>query len=288
MDTGFKERVRPRYVDPFNPILVSSESLNVSEEQRSFIRKILDDACSDSFYAIKAYAAIDLVLTKGSILTPEITSLSPATAVIGDEPFDIHVHGTGFVPGAKIIFNGYEEPTTFVSETELTTGINMPLWEAPVVVAVQVSNTEGVMSNPMMFEFLSPVQSAQSDVKERHELLKEFIEQKSASGANLAEWFDTSRVEPIKRDYGPGLSKSNEQVRADKEKLSNQSGQLNLPFGQPDPADLKPSHVEGPSPLPTKEELNEGRNREFEVREEMSANDRMKAYLKSIEDKKEQ
>jgi len=154
MDTGFRERLKPRYVDPFNPVLTSSEALEVSIEQQEYIHKILDDACSDSMYTIKAFDSIMLVLTKGSVLVPEITSLSPANATIGSEAFDIHVHGTGFGENTKIIFNGFEEPTTVVSDTEVTTGVNMPLWQAPVVVTVQVSTRDGVVSNPMNFEFL--------------------------------------------------------------------------------------------------------------------------------------
>lgn len=145
--------VRP---EPFSPVLLASVPLPVTSEQINYIREILDVACSDSRFADKAYAAIMLVLTGAAAVPPVVTSLNPSSAVIGSPAFDIHVMGTGFTPASVIMFNGLEEPTVFVSETELTTGVNMPLWLAPADVPVAVLNG-GVMSDPMTFSFTSVV-----------------------------------------------------------------------------------------------------------------------------------
>jgi len=142
--------------EPFSPVLLASVPLPVTSEQINYIREILDVACSDSRFADKAYDAIRFVLTGQTTVPPVVTSLNPATVVIGSPAFDIHVMGTGFTPASVIMFAGLEEPTVFVSETELTTGVNMPLWTNPADVPVAVLNG-GVLSDPMTFSFTSVV-----------------------------------------------------------------------------------------------------------------------------------
>jgi len=86
----------------------------------------------------------------------EVTSLEPAQAVIGDESFNLTVRGTGFGPDSKIVFNGYEEPTIFVSPEELTTGVNMDVWKGPSEpLPVKVRTGFGDDSNEVMFQFLA-------------------------------------------------------------------------------------------------------------------------------------
>lgn len=85
---------------------------------------------------------------------PTVTSLVPATAVVGAANFTLHVHGTNFVPGCRIVFNHYEEPTTFVSATELTTGVNMAVWTGPSApLPVAVRTLDGRTSNDLPFTF---------------------------------------------------------------------------------------------------------------------------------------
>ncbi len=85
---------------------------------------------------------------------PVVTALVPDTAVIGSPSFTLHVHGTGFAPDAVIVFNGYDEPTTIVSPTEVTTGVNMAVWTAPSApLPVAVRNPDGVVSNDVPFTF---------------------------------------------------------------------------------------------------------------------------------------
>lgn len=150
MPTGV---VHSLYVDPFSPVLTQSEVLNVSLEQRLIIHQILERACSDSKFVEKAYNAIILTLTGGSVKVPTVTSLTPSSATIGDASFTLHVHGTNLLPGSIIVFAGVEEPTTHVSNTELTTGVDMTLWVGPDAVPVLVKSPDGEFSAPQMFEF---------------------------------------------------------------------------------------------------------------------------------------
>ena len=142
------------HLDPFEPVLLDSSSvpLPVSNEQRNYIKEVLETACSDSKFAEKAYAAINRILTAGQTKPPTVTGLTPSSAVIGTPSFDLHVNGTNFTPTSVIVFNGGEEPTVFVSDKELTTGVNMDTVSGPVTVPVLVSSN-GIYSDPMMFTF---------------------------------------------------------------------------------------------------------------------------------------
>jgi hypothetical protein len=85
---------------------------------------------------------------------PALTSLSPDTAVSGDPDFVLSCVGTGFGPNTVIRFSDFDEPTTFVSDTEVTTIIKPSLF-APVVVPVSVH--EGpIYTDPIDFTFTEP------------------------------------------------------------------------------------------------------------------------------------
>lgn len=96
----------------------------------------------------------DLPVLDGSELegAHAVATLEPATVVLGSPNFDIHVKGAGFKEDSVIVFNGFDEPTTFVSANEVKTGVNMGVWAAPAVVPVAV-RTDGVVSNSQNFEF---------------------------------------------------------------------------------------------------------------------------------------
>jgi hypothetical protein len=85
---------------------------------------------------------------------PALTSLTPATVALGAPSFTLHVRGTGFVDGAVIVFAGHDEPTTWVSATEVTTGVDMSVWLGPdPAVPVVVRDVEGASSNVLTFAF---------------------------------------------------------------------------------------------------------------------------------------
>jgi hypothetical protein len=81
-----------------------------------------------------------------------LTSLVPPSAKLGDPSFTLHVHGTGFRPDSVILWNGGQEPTTYVSPTELTTGVNMATAEVALAIPVAVVNLPGVASNELTFD----------------------------------------------------------------------------------------------------------------------------------------
>lgn len=60
-----------------------------------------------------------------------LTSLVPDTATLGDPSFTLQVLGTGFSGASVIVFAGQDEETTYVSPTEVTTGVNMAVWHGP-------------------------------------------------------------------------------------------------------------------------------------------------------------
>jgi hypothetical protein len=85
----------------------------------------------------------------------QVLALDPGEAVIGSPDFTISVRGAGFDAGTVILWNGAPEPTTFVSVTEVTTGVNMATVSGPFTVAVGVRNAAGVDSNTLPFTFVA-------------------------------------------------------------------------------------------------------------------------------------
>lgn len=150
--------VRALYRDPFNAVLTSADSkpLAPSAEQLGYIQAVLDIASSDSRFAQKAYDAIKLILMSGQAKIPNIALLTPNSAEIGDPNFTLHVHGVNLVAGSVIIFAGQEEPTTHVSDSELTTGVNMSVWLGADTVPVMVQSPNGILSNESTFTFVAP------------------------------------------------------------------------------------------------------------------------------------
>jgi hypothetical protein len=83
---------------------------------------------------------------------PVVTALVPDSAVLGSPSFTLHVHGTGFAPDAVIVWNGSDEPTTVVSATEVTTGVDMTTAAVAVAIPVAVRNGD-VVSDALPFTF---------------------------------------------------------------------------------------------------------------------------------------
>ncbi len=83
---------------------------------------------------------------------PAITSLSHTSAQVGAAAFTLSVYGTGFTDTSEILWNNGAEATTFVDDTELTTGVDPTTASGPVSIPIQVSN-DGVISNAMAFTF---------------------------------------------------------------------------------------------------------------------------------------
>jgi hypothetical protein len=84
--------------------------------------------------------------------TPVVTELDPDECTIGEESFDIFVHGSGFNEDSVIVFAGQEEPTDLEDDGSLSTGINMDVWQGADTVKVSVKNGDKT-SNEMDFTF---------------------------------------------------------------------------------------------------------------------------------------
>jgi hypothetical protein len=96
-------------------------------------------------------------------VTPVLTSLVPPTAVLGGPNFTLHVHGTGFGPGAVILWNGSPEPTTFVSPTELTTGVDMTTAAIAAAIPVTVRTITELESNALAFTLTEAADAPPAD-----------------------------------------------------------------------------------------------------------------------------
>jgi len=84
--------------------------------------------------------------------SPVLNSIEPTTAECGSADFTLTCIGSGFTPNSVIIWNGGEEPTTFVDENTLTTGVKPSLVSEPVSLLVTVTDG-GVNTYPQTFDF---------------------------------------------------------------------------------------------------------------------------------------
>jgi hypothetical protein len=143
--------------DPFRPVLRNSPSLRVTDEQRMYMREILDICCSDSRFAQKAYDALThYVLSQVPVpVAPVLTSLTPATAVVG-ATVPLQVHGTGFTPESQIVWDGTPIPSVFVSEVELSASVDLSTTTVAATYSVSVLNAGGLTSNSLSFELTAP------------------------------------------------------------------------------------------------------------------------------------
>jgi hypothetical protein len=87
-----------------------------------------------------------------------VSSLAPAQATIGDPDLEMHVIGEGFTTICIINFNGGDEPTTFISDTELSTIVKPSTATVAGAVPVTVKRGEEE-SAPLDFTFIDPVRS---------------------------------------------------------------------------------------------------------------------------------
>lgn len=113
-------RLNLRENDPYRPALYDSPQLEASDEQKIYIRAVLDLTSSDTQFAQKAYEAIVFIL-RGTM--PLITSLAPSTVPVGP-PLTLRVLGTGFKSNSIIVYNNADSATQYISPTELTTQVN--------------------------------------------------------------------------------------------------------------------------------------------------------------------
>jgi hypothetical protein len=102
---------------------------------------------------------------------PVLTALEPAGAALGSPDVTMVVAGTGFVQGhSTIYFNGHSEPTTFVDDTHVSTGIKPSIFSVAEALPVLVRNN-GAESNVLDWTFTPEVakrKAAGEAVEEPH------------------------------------------------------------------------------------------------------------------------
>jgi hypothetical protein len=84
----------------------------------------------------------------------QITSITPAQAVVGGQAFSLIVAGKNFKNGAKVLFNQTELATSFVSPTELRAEVIATLLTSAGLGAISVRNVDGATSNEAIFRII--------------------------------------------------------------------------------------------------------------------------------------
>jgi IPT/TIG domain len=74
---------------------------------------------------------------------PVLDSIDPSSANIGDPDLTMNVNGSKFVDGSVIVFNGGDEETTFISDSQLSTIIKPSTATTPGSYGVNVRNPDG-------------------------------------------------------------------------------------------------------------------------------------------------
>jgi 6-phosphogluconolactonase (cycloisomerase 2 family) len=89
--------------------------------------------------------------------TPQITTISPNTAVAGGTAFTLTINGTNFVAASMVNFGGSAAATTFVNSTQLTAAIPAASIASTGTMAVTVTNPApgGGTSNAVNFTVTS-------------------------------------------------------------------------------------------------------------------------------------
>ena len=103
---------------------------------------------------LNAYV-VDVIIVDPSTAPPVLTSIAPDTAEVGGAALTLTATGTGFTPNAVIVFNGGDEPTTWVSPTTVTTQVRPATASGPATVPVLVRDGAR-RSAPHDFTFSEP------------------------------------------------------------------------------------------------------------------------------------
>ncbi len=83
---------------------------------------------------------VDVPLPTGVPPATAISRVSPSGAAVGSPPTTLTVEGSGFLPGASVVFHNQLREATFESSSRLTVQLSRADLEAPLVTQVSVSN----------------------------------------------------------------------------------------------------------------------------------------------------
>lgn len=83
------------------------------------------------------------------VVTPTLSSLTPATVASGSAGFMLTATGTNFASGTQILWDGVALPTTVVSSTELTAAISAQLIAVAGTVSIRAIKPDTTTSNTL-------------------------------------------------------------------------------------------------------------------------------------------
>ena len=89
---------------------------------------------------------------------PHLSAITPGFAAVGDAPFTLVVTGSGFDPGAELLWNGVPRVSRVIDVTHLEADIQAADLATPATLTLSVRNsgTSGALSNQYPFEVVSP------------------------------------------------------------------------------------------------------------------------------------
>jgi hypothetical protein len=97
-----------------------------------------------------------------AVSNPTLTSIQPTSALAGETPLTVTLEGSDFVPGASAQWNGGGRPTTFISDTRLTSdAFPFDLWEGREW-QIYVENADGQRTGPVSLTITNPVPTLDS------------------------------------------------------------------------------------------------------------------------------
>ncbi|WP_167784884.1 galactose oxidase-like domain-containing protein [Ramlibacter rhizophilus] len=100
---------------------------------------------------------VQLGATAAAPTPPQLTGLSPSSAVAGGSDFSLNVAGQGFVAGAAVHWNGSARPTTMVSAGQLTALIAQADIATAGSYSVTARNPGSAASNVLPFTVTEPL-----------------------------------------------------------------------------------------------------------------------------------
>ena len=138
-------------------------SVSIAIQEYNFVDD-LNRWGADGFAFRSAYQTSldEIVIFRSSIAhtatgaTPSLTNVTPSSATVGTATTQITVTGSGFVPGATVLWNGAALGTVYVSATQLTALAPTTEFASAGTAQITVINPSGNSSSAVTFSVLGP------------------------------------------------------------------------------------------------------------------------------------
>ena len=91
-----------------------------------------------------------------TFVPPTVTTLSPASWLVGGPDFTLTVNGTGFVPNTQVLWNGSALTTKFLTATQVTAAVPAATVSSAGAANIGVSNAPGAVSNTVQYPDVLP------------------------------------------------------------------------------------------------------------------------------------